>query len=368
MMKLPFALNPALEHLPVYKPGRPVQEVARELGLPARDLIKLASNENPFGPSPVALAAIKKALRQLHMYPDGSVFYLKQKLAATLGVTPAHLVLGNGSNDIIEVLAHALLGPGDDMVVSQYCFAIYPIVAQLLGANVVTVPAKDYGHDLPAMLRAVTVKTKLVFVANPNNPTGTLAPEADVRRLVEELPEHVVLAMDEAYFEFLEKPLDLLPLIRAGRKPNLILLRTFSKIYGLAGLRLGYGIAHPEFIAALEKIRQPFNVNSLAQAAGLAALDDTAHVKKTRRNNFQGRKFLEKSLAAMSVEYIPSSANFLLAKVGAGQEVFEQLQRRGVITRPMGGYQLPEFIRISVGTPAENRRCIKALREILKGQ
>jgi len=368
MMKLPFALNPALEHLPVYKPGRPVQEVARELGLPARDLIKLASNENPFGPSPVALAAIKKAFRQLHMYPDGSVFYLKQKLAATLGVTPAHLVLGNGSNDIIEVLAHALLGPGDDMVVSQYCFAIYPIVAQLLGANVVTVPAKDYGHDLPAMLRAVTVKTKLVFVANPNNPTGTLAPEADVRRLVEELPEHVVLAMDEAYFEFLEKPLDLLPLIRAGRKPNLILLRTFSKIYGLAGLRLGYGIAHPEFIAALEKIRQPFNVNSLAQAAGLAALDDTAHVKKTRRNNFQGRKFLEKSLAAMSVEYIPSSANFLLAKVGAGQEVFEQLQRRGVITRPMGGYQLPEFIRISVGTPAENRRCIKALREILKGQ
>jgi histidinol-phosphate aminotransferase len=368
MMNLPFALNPALEHLPVYRPGRPVQEVARELGLPPRDIIKLASNENPLGPSPKALAALKKAICQIHAYPDGSAFYLKQKLAGTLGVTPAHLVLGNGSNDIIELLAHALLGPGGELVVSQYCFAIYPIVARLLGARVVTVPARHYGHDLPAMLRAVTVNTKLVFVANPNNPTGTLAPDADVRRLLEELPESVVLAMDEAYFEFLDKPLDLLPLIRAGRKPNLILLRTFSKIYGLAGLRFGYGIAHPDFIAALEKIRQPFNVNSLAQAAALAALDDTAHVQKTRRNNFQGRKFLEKSLAAMNVEFVPSSANFVLAKVGAGQEVFEQLQRRGIITRPMGGYQLPEFIRISIGTPAENRRCVKALRETLGRQ
>jgi histidinol-phosphate aminotransferase len=367
-VNLPFALNPALEQLPVYQPGRPVEEVARELGLSAGDVIKLASNENPLGPSPAALAALRKALRRLHMYPDGNAFYLKQKLAAKLGVTPSHLVLGNGSNDIIEFLGHALLGPDDEMVVSQYCFAIYPIVARLLGARVVTVPARDYGHDLPAMLRSVTAKTKLVFVANPNNPTGTLAPAAEVRRLVEELPEHVVLAMDEAYFEFLDKPEDLLPLIRAGRKPNLILLRTFSKIYGLAGLRLGYGIAHPAFIAALEKIRQPFNVNSLAQAAALAALDDDAHVKQTRRNNFQGRKFLEKALTAMNVEYVPSAANFILAKVGAGKEVFEQLQRRGIITRPMVGYQLPEFIRITVGTPAENRRCVKALREILKRQ
>jgi histidinol-phosphate aminotransferase len=364
-VKLPFALNPALEHLPVYHPGRPVEEVARELGLSTRQVIKLASNENPLGPSPAALAALKKALRGLHMYPDGSAFHLKQKLAAKLGVTPAHLVLGNGSNDIIEFLGHALLGPGDEMVVSQYCFAIYPIVARLLGARVVTAPARDYGHDLSAMLRAVTVNTKLVFVANPNNPTGTLAPAADVLRLLDELPESVVLALDEAYFEFLDKPLDLLPLIRAGRKPNLILLRTFSKIYGLAGLRLGYGIAQPEFIAALEKIRQPFNINSLAQAAALAALADAAHVRKTRQNNFKGLKFLEKALAAMNVEYVPSSANFILAKVGAGREVFEQLQRRGIITRPMGGYQLPEFIRISVGTPAENQRCVKALREIL---
>lgn len=365
-MKLPFALNPALEHLPVYQPGRPVQEVARELGLSARRVIKMASNENPLGPSPAALAALKKALNDLHQYPDGNAFYLKQKLAAKLGVTPAHLVLGNGSNDIIEFLGHALLGPGDEMVVSQYCFVVYPIVAKLLGARVITVPARDYGHDLPAMLRAVSFNTKLVFVANPNNPTGTLAPAADVRRLVAELPEGVVLAMDEAYYEFLDQPLDLLPLIRAGQKPNLILLRTFSKIYGLAGLRLGYGIAHPEFIAALEKIRQPFNVNSLAQAAALAALDDTAHLKKTRQNNFKGRKFLENALTGMNVPFVPSSANFVLAKVGAGQEVFGQLQRRGVITRPMGGYELPEWIRISVGTPAENQRCVKELRQILQ--
>jgi histidinol-phosphate aminotransferase len=365
-VKLPFALNPALEHLPVYQPGRPVQEVARELGLSARRVIKMASNENPLGPSPAALAALKKALNDLHQYPDGNAFYLKQKLAAKLGVTPAHLVLGNGSNDIIEFLGHALLGPGDEMVVSQYCFVVYPIVAKLLGARVITVPARDYGHDLPAMLRAVSFNTKLVFVANPNNPTGTLAPAADVRRLVAELPEGVVLAMDEAYYEFLDQPLDLLPLIRAGQKPNLILLRTFSKIYGLAGLRLGYGIAHPEFIAALEKIRQPFNVNSLAQAAALAALDDTAHLKKTRQNNFKGRKFLENALTGMNVPFVPSSANFVLAKVGAGQEVFGQLQRRGVITRPMGGYELPEWIRISVGTPAENQRCVKELRQILQ--
>jgi len=367
-VKLPFSLNPALEHLPVYQPGRPVEEVARELGLSARGVIKLASNENPLGPSPAALAAVKKAARGSNMYPDGSAFYLKRKLAARLGVTPAHLVLGNGSNDIIEFLGHALLGPGDDMVVSQYCFAIYPIVARLFGARVITVPARDYGHDLPAMLRAVTARTKLVFVANPNNPTGAAAPAAGVRRFVAALPERVVLAMDEAYWEFQDKPVDLLPLIRAGRKPNLILLRTFSKIYGLAGLRLGYGVGHPQFIAALEKIRQPFNVNSLAQAAALAALDDVAHVRKTRRNNVLGRDFLEKSLRAMNVEFVPSSANFVLARVGAGREVFEQLQRRGVITRPMDGYQLPEWIRISVGAPAENRRCAAALRQILRAR
>ncbi len=365
-MNLPFALNPVLEHLPVYQPGRPIGEVARELGLPARQIIKLASNENPLGPSPAALAALRRAAGQLHLYPDGNAFYFKRKLAAKLGVEPANLILGNGSNDLIEFLGHALMGPGAEVVVSQYCFAIYPIVARLLGARVVTVPAKNYGHDLAAMRKAIGVNTKVIFVANPNNPTGTLASAAEVRRLVAEVPPGVVLAMDEAYIEFLAEPLDLVPLIRSGQKPNLILLRTFSKIYGLAGLRLGYGIAHPDFVAALEKIRQPFNINSLAQEAGLAALDDAAHVRKTRQNNFRGRTVLERGFSGMGLEFVPSAANFVLVRVGRGQEVFEGLQRQGVIVRPMGGYQLPEWIRISVGTAAENRRCLAALKKILR--
>jgi histidinol-phosphate aminotransferase len=365
-MSLPFKLNPVLNSLPVYQPGRPIPEVARELGLPERGIIKLASNENPLGPSPAALAALKSAARQMHLYPDGNAFYLKRKLAASLKVEPANLILGNGSNDIIEFLGHALMGPGGDVIVSQYCFAIYPIVARLLGANVVTVPAKNYGHDLPAMTRAITARTRVIFIANPNNPTGTLAPAKDVQALIKAAPPNVVVVMDEAYIEFLENPLDLVPLIKSGRKPNVILMRTFSKIHGLAGLRLGYGIAHPEFISALEKIRQPFNINLLAQAAGIAALDDFGHVKKTRENNFRGRKFLEDAFAKMGLEYVPSSANFILVKVGAGQKVFEGMQRHGVITRPMGGYQLPEWIRISVGTPRENQRAVKTFKQVLE--
>lgn len=364
-MSLPFQLNPVLQTLPVYQPGRPIEEVAREMNIPAASVIKLASNENPLGPSPAALAALRNALRQLHLYPDGNAFYFKRKLAASLGLEPGHIVLGNGSNDIIEFLGHALMGPGIDVVVSQYCFAIYPIVARLLGSNVVTVPAKNYGHDLAAMRRAITGRTGVIFVANPNNPTGTLAPAKELRRLVEEAPPRVVVVIDEAYIEFLDDPVDFLPLIREGKKPNLLLMRTFSKIHGLAGLRLGYGIGHPEFIAALEKIRQPFNINSLAQAAGLAALDDKAHVRKTLRNNAAGRKYLESALRALGLEFVPTSANFILTKVGDGQGVFEALQRQGVITRPMGGYQLPEWIRISIGTPAENRRCARALKAAL---
>jgi histidinol-phosphate aminotransferase len=364
-MKLSFKLNPTLETLPVYQPGRPIEEVARELGIPAKQIIKLASNENPFGPSPKALAAIQEAARQLHLYPDGNAFYFKQKLAAKLGVEPANLILGNGSNEIIEFLGHALLGPGDDIVVSEYCFAIYPIVAKMLGANVVTVSAKNYGHDLPAMLKALTPRTKAVFVANPNNPTGTLASNEDVVALINGAPANTVVVMDEAYIEFLDKPLDLIPLIKHGEKQNLILMRTFSKIYGLAGTRVGYGIAHPDFISALEKIRQPFNINSLAQAGGLAALDDTEHVRKTRENNATGKKFLQGELTALGCETIPTYANFVLARVGDGQRVFEQLQKQGVIVRPMGGYKLPEWIRISIGTPEENARCVDSLKKIL---
>ncbi|MGB7769289.1 MAG: histidinol-phosphate transaminase [Verrucomicrobiia bacterium] len=369
-MTPPPPLNPNLKNLPVYQPGRPIEEVARELGLPAGDIIKLASNENPFGPSPLAVAAMQKALAGVNLYPDGNAFYLKQKLAAKLGVEPANLILGNGSNEIIEFAGHALLGGGDatataEVVVSQYCFAVYPIVAKLFGANLVTVPAKNYGHDLPAMLRAITPRTRIVFIANPNNPTGTLAPREEVIRFVNDVPDDVLLVLDEAYIEFLDDPLDLSSLVRLGTRPNLILMRTFSKIYGLAGLRIGCGIGHPEFIAALEKIRQPFNLNLLAQTAALAALDDTEHVRKTRANNFAGLDFFAKAFRELKLEFILSHANFILVRVGDGQRVFEALQKRGVIVRPMGGYQLPEWVRISIGTPPENERCLGALKSVL---
>ena len=355
-------LNPQLANLPVYQPGRPLEEVARELGLPLGGLIKLASNENPLGPSPKAVEAMQQTASQIHLYPDGNAFYLRNAMAERLGVDANQLIFGNGSNEIIEFVAHALLGPGTNIVVSQYCFAIYPIVAHLTGADCIAVPAKDYGHNLPAMREAITPDTRIVFVANPNNPTGTLASHEDVLALVDAVPEHTLLVMDEAYFEFLESPLDLVP--RLQEKPNLLLMRTFSKIYGLAGLRIGYGIGHPEFIAALEKVRQPFNLNAMAQAAALAAIDDTDHLEATRSNNAVGLEFFEQTLSELNIETVASHANFILANVGDGTSTFQKLQERGAITRPMAGYQLPEWIRISIGTPAENECCLAALREL----
>jgi histidinol-phosphate aminotransferase len=364
-MPLRFPINPALSTLPVYQPGRPIEEVARELGLSLETIIKLASNENPLGPSPRAVTAMRKVLAQLNLYPDGNAFYLKQKLADKLGVAPANLVVGNGSNEVIELLGHTLMGPGDEILVSQYCFAVYPIVTALFGAKLVVVPAKDYAHDLQAIQAAITSRTRLIFVANPNNPTGTIVRADDLLRFVQAVPENVVLALDEAYIEFLDDAPDLLPEIRAARKPNLLLMRTFSKIYGLAGLRVGYGIGHAEFVSELEKVRQPFNLNALAQAAALAALDDSAHVEKTRRTNRRGQNFYAKAFRSLGLEFIPSFANFVLVRVGGGQSVFEQLQKRGVIVRPMSLYQLPDWIRISIGTPKQNRRCLEALRAVL---
>jgi histidinol-phosphate aminotransferase len=363
-MTLP--LNPALKNLPVYQPGRPIEEVARELGLPAADFIKLASNENSFGPSPLAIAAIERALKQTHLYPDGNAFYLKQKLAEKLGIEPANLIFGNGSNEIIEFVAHVLLDGNSEVIVSQYCFAVYPIVTHLFGAKLVTVPAKRYGHDLAAMIKAITARTKIIFVANPNNPTGTQAERESIVRLINETPPQVLLVMDEAYIEFLSDSVDLLPLVRRGDFPNLLLMRTFSKIYGLAGLRIGYGVGHPDLVAALEKIRQPFNINSLAQAGALAALDDAEHIGRTRSNNEAGLSFYAGSFKQLGLEFVPSVTNFILVKVGDGPRVFNELQKRGVIIRPMGIYQLPEWIRISIGAATENARCIAALREVLK--
>lgn len=308
---------------------------------------------------------MQAALGQQHLYPDGNAYHLKQRLAEKLKLSPAHLILGNGSNEVLELVGHAVIEPGVEVVVSQYCFAVYPIVTHLFGGTLVEVPARGLAHDLPAMRRAVSPRTRVVFVANPNNPTGTRAPAGEVLELVNGLPPEVLLVLDEAYLEYLEAPLDLLPLIRSGAWPNLFLTRTFSKIYGLAGLRVGYGIGHPDFIAALEKVREPFNVNGLAQVAALAALDDQAHVARARDNNSAGLRQLEAGCRALGLEFVPSAANFLLVRVGDGARVFTELQRRGVIVRPMAGYGLPEWVRISVGTPAENERCLGALGEVL---
>ena len=355
-------LNPQLADLPVYHPGRPLEEVARELDIPLDDLIKLASNENPLGPSPKAIEAMQQAASQSHFYPDGNAFYLRNRLAEKLEVEPSNLIFGNGSNEIIEFVAHALLGTETNIVVSQYCFAIYPIVAHLAGASCIIVPAKDHGHNLPAMLEAITPDTRIVFVANPNNPTGTLASKNEVMSLIQNLPDQVLLVMDEAYFEFLDDPANMLPLINT--KPNLLLMRTFSKIYGLAGLRVGYGIGHPDFVAALEKVRQPFNLNAMAQTAALAALDDDEHLNQTRKTNKAGLKFFESAFIALGIKYVRSHANFILTKVGDGQQVFLDLQKHGVITRPMGSYQLPEWIRISIGTAEQNERCLNGLIDL----
>ncbi|MDG2214859.1 MAG: histidinol-phosphate transaminase [Verrucomicrobiota bacterium] len=355
-------LNQQLATLPVYQPGRPLEEVARELGLPLASLIKLASNENPLGPSPKAVEAMKHTAAQAHLYPDGSAYYLRKALAKKLNIPPEQLIFGNGSNEIIEFVAHALLGPGTNIVVSEYCFAIYPLVAHLAGADCITVPAKNYSHDLASMQKAITNETRIVFVANPNNPTGTLAGKDEIVDLITHSPDHLLIVIDEAYFEFLNDPADLLPMI--DQHPNLLLMRTFSKIYGLAGLRIGYGIGHTELINSLDKVRQPFNLNVMAQSGALAALNDEDHLESTRQNNDLGIEFLTEQLTKLGLETVPSHANFILVKVGDGATIFEHLQKEGIITRPMMGYGLPEWIRISIGTPEENMRCLKALRKM----
>jgi histidinol-phosphate aminotransferase len=286
-VSLPFSVNPVLKNAQVYQPGRPIEEVARELGMSPQEIIKLASNENPLGPSPAALAEMRRVIENIHLYPDGHAFYLRQRLSAKLAIQPDNLILGNGSSEIIEFVGHTMLAPGDEVVVAQYSFIVYPMVTNLFNARLVTVPARNYGHDLDAMLKAVTPRTRVMFVGNPNNPTGTVVSNEALVRLVDQVPDRVLLVVDEAYVDFLENPPDLLPRVRRADKPNLLLLRTFSKIFGLAGLRIGYGIGHSEFIAAMEKVRQPFNLNSIAQAGALAALDDiwqdASRVRAVRR-------------------------------------------------------------------------------------
>ncbi|PYJ08012.1 MAG: histidinol-phosphate transaminase [Verrucomicrobia bacterium] len=355
--------NSQLRDLAVYEPGKPIEETARELGADAASIIKLASNENPLGPSPKALAAMRGALESSHLYPDGGGYYLREALAASLGFSRDHIILGSGSNEIIEFLGHAFLDRGDDVITSEHAFIAYKLVAAVFGARTIEVPSPDLCHDLDAMLAAVTPKTRLIFVANPNNPTGTLASQNEIDRFIERVPENVVVVFDEAYFEYLDHPPDTLRFVRAGR--NVAVLRTFSKIQGLASLRIGYGIAPPGLIQVLQKTRQPFNVSGIAQAAALAGLGDDEHRRETKRVTDEGRAYLQEQFKAMNLTFVPSVANFVLVKVGDGAGTFRKLLERQIIVRALKGYNLPEWIRISIGTMEQNRKCIAALREVL---
>jgi histidinol-phosphate aminotransferase len=355
--------NPQLRDLAVYQPGKPIEETARELGVEPGAVIKLASNENPLGPSPKAEKAMRNALKNAQLYPDGGGFYLREALAAHLQVARENIILGNGSNEIIEFLAHAFLTRDDEVITSEHAFVAYKLIAALFGARTIETPSPDYQHDLQAMLDAITPKTRLIFVANPNNPTGTLISQAKIDDFMSRIPNRIVAVFDEAYFEFLDHPPDTLRYVRDGR--NLVVLRTFSKIHGLASLRVGYGIAARELIEVLQKTRQPFNVNGFAQTGALAALADNAHQTETKRVVDAGRAYLEEQFRELELAFLPSAGNFVMVNVGDGAAVFKKLLARKIIVRPLKGYKLAEWIRISVGTMEQNRKCIAALKEVL---
>ncbi len=355
--------NPHLRDLALYEPGKPIEETARELGLRSEEIVKLASNENPLGPSPRAVAAMQEALTAANFYPDGGGFHVRDALAEKLGVPRDHLILGNGSNEIIEFIGHAFLRPGVEAATSENAFVAYKLLTALFGATLVEVPDRDHCFDLEALRGAINERTRIVFIANPNNPTGTLVRQEAIDRFMECVPDGVVVVFDEAYFEYLDDAPDTLKFVRQGRP--VVVLRTFSKIHGLANLRLGYGIAAPELIKVLQKTREPFNVNGVVQAGAIASLADEAHQAETKRVTDEGRAFFESEFAALGLRYVPSVANFVLVHVGDGREVFQRILRRGVIVRALKGYKLPEWIRVSVGTMDQNRQCIAALREVL---
>lgn len=357
-----------ISDLRVYEPGKPIEEVARELGFDdISEIIKVASNENELGPSPMAIEAMQEAVSEMHRYPDGGAFYLKKKLAGVLNLAPENLLFGCGSNELIVFLCHVFLQKGTNLVMGESAFAVYFLAASMYQGDVIRVPMPEHIHDLDAMLAAITPETRLVAVCNPNNPTGTIVAPEVVDAFVEKLPDHVVAILDEAYFEVMPEEMkpDLLKHIRAGRE-NIIVLRTFSKAYGLAGLRIGYAIGHPELIERLNKVRQPFNVNAMAQAAAIAALDDIPHLVETREVVSQGLDFFTRELPKLGLEVVPSAANFIMVKTGHGRAVFEKLQQLKVIVRPMDPYGLPEYIRITIGTPRQNRMILNALKEIMK--
>jgi histidinol-phosphate aminotransferase len=360
-MKYAELANAGVHVQPIYEPGKPIEYVAREYGLDPTQIAKLASNENPFGASPKGIAAAQASLQTAHLYPDGSCRQLCSAIAEARGVGEDSILIGNGSNEILELLGHAFLRPGLEVVMGEQAFIVYKLVAKLFGATPVEVPMVNFGHDLKAMRAAVTDKTRLLFVASPNNPTGVANSEADLIELAESLPEHVIFCLDEAYAEYLDTEPDFRAQIAAGRK--IFCMRTFSKIYGLGGLRVGYGIGDPELIQLLQRVRQPFNVNSVAQAAATAALGDQEFVNMCRVANEAGRAQLVSGLEALGFPTYGGQANFVLSNVGNGGAFFEALQQQGIIVRPLAPYGMPAYVRITIGTESENVRLLAAAGE-----
>jgi histidinol-phosphate aminotransferase len=350
-----------------YQPGKPISELAREMGIAEASIVKLASNENPRGIGPRTRAAIEAAIGDIARYPDGNGFELKQALAKRYGVDMGSIVLGNGSNDVLELVALAFLGPGRAAVYSQHCFAVYPLATQARGARSIAVPAKNYGHDLDLMARAVDDETYVAWIANPNNPTGTYARGDEIEAFLRRVPERVLVVLDEAYNEYLPHDQKADSARWLKRHPNLVITRTFSKAYGLAGLRVGYALAHPSVADIMNRVRQPFNVNSIALTAAVAALDDMEFVARSYAENLQGMRQIEEGARALKLDFIPSFGNFVTVRVGKAAEVYKRLLRRGVIVRPIGGgYGLPEHLRVTIGTQQENDKFLGALAASLK--
>jgi len=349
-----------------YQPGKPISELAREMGLPEGSIVKLASNENPRGASPKAIAAMHLAIGEAGRYPDGNGFALKDALAKRYGLSASRIVLGNGSNDVLEMAARAFLAPGTSAVYSEHAFAVYPLATQATGATGIVVPARDHGHDLDGMAKAIRGDTRVVFVANPNNPTGTWLPPQAIREFLEKIPADVLVVLDEAYNEYLDAELRSDAAGWSGEFPNLVVSRTFSKAYGLAGLRVGYGFAHAQVADLMNRVRQPFNVSDIAQTAAAAALFDDEFVEQSYLLNKRGMQTLTDGFLRLGLSWIPSHANFVCVKVGKGAEVFNRLLKHGIIVRPIASYGLPEYLRVTIGTESENERFLAALAIVLK--
>ncbi len=360
--------SPHIRAIAPYQPGKPISELAREIGMAPERIVKLASNENPLGPSPKALAAMERELHELARYPDGSGYDLKRVLSERLGVASAQIVLGNGSNDVLDMAARAFLSPESSAVYSEHAFAVYAISTRMAGAEGITAPAREYGHDLQAMLDAVRADTRMIFIANPNNPTGTFLINDDLLAFLQQVPEHVLVVLDEAYGEYLPETLKSDAVNWLARFPNLIVTRTFSKAYGLAGLRIGYALASAEVADLLNRVRQPFNVGHLALAAAAAAAADDEFIARSYALNQLGMRQITQGLALLKLNYIPSYGNFLAVRIGNATAMYRRLLESGVIVRPIGNYGMAEFLRVSIGLAAENHQFLQALESALKEQ